>query len=276
MLNGLDQHRSRHGPLRVALLCSHRAPGLLYLLNRCPDRGVTYEIVCCLTSEQTFAEENRVERRGVPTLVHPIREFYGARGESLHDMGVRASYDRVSFDRIEPFYPDVVLLDGYLYLVTSPLLERFCGRIFNLHYSDLTMRHPDGSPLFPGLHAVRDALAAGCQETRATVHLVDEVPDGGAPIVRSWAFPVSPLVEELRSQAAPDIVKVNNALSAYTYAHQEWMMRTVAGPLMAGALRLVASGTVDFNSPGASSDHACWILDSQHALHAPKVELATH
>ena len=276
MLNRLDQHRPGHGPLRVALLCSHRAPGLLHLLNRCPDRGVTYEIVCCLTSEQTFAEENRVERRGVPTLVHPIHEFYASRGASLHDMRVRADYDRFSFDLIQPFYPDVVLLDGYLYLVTSPLLERFCGRIFNLHYSDLTMRDADGSPLFPGLHAVRDALAAGCHETRATVHLVDEVPDGGTPIVRSWAFPVSPLVEELRSLEAPDIVKVDDALRAYSNAHQDWMMRTVAGPLMAGALRLVAGGTVDFSSPSAGSGHACWLLDSQHALHAPEVVVATH
>jgi phosphoribosylglycinamide formyltransferase-1 len=267
MLNRLDGHP----PLRVAVLCSHRAPGLLYLLNRCPDRGVTYQIVCCVTSEQTFAEENRVERRGVPTLVQPIGEFCSSRGASLYDMGARADYDRLIFDRIQPFFPDVVLLDGYLYLVTTPLLERFSGRIFNLHYSDLTMRHPDGSPLFPGLHPVRAALAAGCHETRATVHLVDEVPDGGAPIVRSWPFPVSPLVEDLRSMDASDVVR------AYTYAHEQWMMRTAAGPLMAAALRLVASGTVDFSSsrPG-SPDHACWLLDAQHALHPPEVELAAH
>jgi hypothetical protein len=135
MLNRPDLHRPVRRPLRVALLCSHRAPGLLYLLNHCPDRGVTYEIVCCLTSERTFAEESRIERR----------------------------------------------------------------------------------------------------EMRATVHLVDEVPDGGAPIVRSWAFPVSPLVEEQRSLEAPDIVRVDNGLRA-----------------------------------------ACWLLDSQHALRAPEVELATH
>ena len=82
--------------LRVAVLCSHRAPGLLHLLNADPDRGRAYDIVCCVTSETTFAEEVRVERRGVPTRSHDIRAFYDARRAPL------GSRDRASAPRSTP------------------------------------------------------------------------------------------------------------------------------------------------------------------------------
>jgi folate-dependent phosphoribosylglycinamide formyltransferase PurN len=261
-----------HRPLRVAVLCSHRAPGLLYLLNRAPERGEAFEVVCCVTSEQTFAEEVRVERRGIPTLVHPIRRFHEARGVALYrNPNVRAEYDAATLKLIEPYFADVMLLDGYLYLVTAPILRGFPSRVVNLHYSDLTLRLPDGGPKFPGIRAVSDALAEGCAETRATVHVVDETAGGGAPIVRSWPFPVSPLVADLQALGAPDVLK------AYAYAHQQWMMRTVSGPLTAAALRLVATGAVDLDElsdPRGRGSNAPWLLDPHNFLLAPEAELA--
>jgi folate-dependent phosphoribosylglycinamide formyltransferase PurN len=241
----------------------------MYLLNQCPDRGVTYEIVCCVTSEFTFAEEVRVERRGIPALVHPIETFYEQRGASLYrDMHTRAEYDAVTAKRLEPFFPDLLLLDGYHFIITAPLLKAFGPRIINLHYSDLSLRRPNGQPTFPGLRAVRDAIAAGVPETRATVHAVNGEPDSGAPIVRSWAYPVSPLVADLRSVGAADVFK------AYVYAHQQWMMRTVSGPLLSAALRLVATGAVDLNAVAAGDPSAAWLFDGLELI-APGVELVT-
>ncbi len=259
-----------HRPLRVAVLCSHRAPGLLYLLNRAPDRGATFEIVCVVTSEDTFAEEVRVERRGIPTLVHPIHQFYEARGASnIRDLKVRAAYDAEILKLIEPFFPDLILLDGYLYLVTSALLGAFPGRTINLHFSDLALRRSDGGPQFPGVRAVRDAIAACSAETRATVHLVNEKPDDGAPIVRSWAFPVSPLVGEMRT------VTTSGVLNAYAFAHQEWMAETVSGPLLAAALRLIATGAVELHGLGRQRQGAnTWLLDHDGILQAPEFEPA--
>ena len=77
--------------------------------------------------------------------------------------------------------PDVVVLAGYLRLVGPAVLEAFGGRVVNVHPSLL--------PAFPGLHAVRDALAAGVAVTGVTVHLVDETLDGG-PIVTQEPVPV--------------------------------------------------------------------------------------
>ncbi len=79
--------------------------------------------------------------------------------------------------------PDVVVLAGYLRIVGPAVLAAYRNRILNTHPSLL--------PAFPGAHAVRDALAHGVAVTGCTVHLVDEVLDGG-PIVLQEAVPVLP------------------------------------------------------------------------------------
>lgn len=84
--------------------------------------------------------------------------------------------------------PDVVVLAGYMRIIGPGVLRAFRGRILNTHPSLL--------PAFPGGHAVRDALAHGVAITGATVHLVDEVLDGG-PIVAQEAVPVLPGDDEV-------------------------------------------------------------------------------
>ena len=258
--------RYRGAPLKVAVLCSRRAPGLLHLLDRDGERGRSYEIVCCLTSEKTFAEEVCVERRGIPTVSHPIGDFYLARGASVqHDAAIRAEFDARTVELLKPYSPDLLLLDGYLYLLTDRMLSAFPSRILNLHFSDLTMRLPDGGPRFPGTRSVRDALAAGCTETRATVHLVNEEVDGGPPIVRSWPLPVSPLVAEARARHAVDMFK------AYAFAHQQWMFYAIAGPLWAAALRIVSEPELNLAQLASIAPHTVvpWELDAHEILHAP-------
>jgi folate-dependent phosphoribosylglycinamide formyltransferase PurN len=253
-------------PLRVAVLCSHRAPGLMHLLNADPDRGRTFDVVCCVTSESTFAEEVRVERRGVPTRSHGIRAFYDARQARLGAApDVRAAFDADTARLLKPFSPDLVVLAGYLYLLSEPMLSAYRHRVLNLHFADLTVRTPAGEPAFPGIRAVRDAIAAGCADTRATVHLVDAGADAGAPLVRSWPFPVSPMVAEAQSWTATDLLR------AYTFAHEQWMMHACAGPLWSAALQLVSGRRVDLDRLAASTSRAMtpWELTRRGALVPP-------
>ena len=99
---------------------------------------------------------------------------------------------------------ELVVLAGYMHLLTRPFLARFPERIVNVHPSLL--------PAFPGAHAVEDALAAGVETTGVTVHLVDEGIDTG-PILRQEAVPVEPretLVERLHAlehQLLPVVVE---------------------------------------------------------------------
>jgi folate-dependent phosphoribosylglycinamide formyltransferase PurN len=260
----LTIHTRDRVPMKVAALCSQRAPGLLHLLSDQPERGLSYEVVCCVTSEPTFSEGQAVERLGVPVVRHSIADFYAARGASLYrDAEVRAAFDWQTVGHLVRYSPDLLLLDGYRYLVTEPLLSAFRGRIVNLHFSDLSVRRSDGGPLFPGLRAVRDTLAAGCRETRATVHVVDTEPDGGPPIVRSWPFPVSPMFHA--GAAGTDMGK------AYTFAHQQWMMRDGAGPLLAAAVQLIARHDVDLHALAACApaDVAPWDLAENGTLTPP-------
>lgn len=78
---------------------------------------------------------------------------------------------------------DLVVLAGYMHLLTPSFLDRFPDRIVNVHPSLL--------PAFPGAHAVDDALSAGVEETGVTVHYVDEGLDTGA-VIRQEPVAVEP------------------------------------------------------------------------------------
>jgi len=98
---------------------------------------------------------------------------------------------------------ELVVLAGYMHLLTRPFLARFPGRIVNVHPSLL--------PAFPGAHAIDDALAACVETTGVTVHYVDEGLDTGE-VIRQEAVPVEPretLVERLHAvehRLLPEVV----------------------------------------------------------------------
>lgn len=223
---------------RVALLCSGRAPGLVEWLRLEDERDRPHDLVACLTSDPACHERERLERAGIPCLVHDIRAHYEAAGRPLQDLSARHAYDRGTVERLRPFAPDLLVACGYLHILTEPVLAAYPDRIVNLHDADLTVRGADGGARYPGLHAVREAVFRGAAETRSTAHLVTEEVDGGPPLVLSWAFPVHPLVEEARRWGAEDILK------AYAYAHREWMMRASWGPLLRRAVGLFARDAV--------------------------------
>jgi len=219
-----------HRPLRVAVLTSRRVPGLAELLA---ERGALFDLAGVLSTEADFSDA-RLEAAGVPLIRNPIRAYYSWRRAALPDLAVRRAFDRRTVRLLEPLRPDLVLLSSYLYVATPPLLSAYPGRIVNVHGSDLARRSADGSPLYPGLRAVRDAIRAGEPETRATSHLVTDELDAGPMLRRSRPFPVAPLVGPLRAAGA------EHALNAYAYAHQEWMLATAWGPLLLDAIARAA------------------------------------
>ena len=95
----------------------------------------------------------------------------------------RAERDLVMATWLEGHGVELVVLAGYMHLLTEPFLRRFPGRIVNVHPSLL--------PAFPGAHPIEDALAAGVETTGVTIHLVDEGLDTG-PVIRQEALAVSP------------------------------------------------------------------------------------
>jgi phosphoribosylglycinamide formyltransferase-1 len=112
----------------------------------------------------------RAEAAGVPAASFPV--------ESYRD---RPTRDADMADWLQLHGVDLVVCAGYMHLLTTAFLDRFPGRVVNVH--------PALLPAFPGADAVREALEAGVSETGATVHIVDEGVDTG-PVLRQERVPV--------------------------------------------------------------------------------------
>jgi phosphoribosylglycinamide formyltransferase 1 len=95
----------------------------------------------------------------------------------------RAERDLVMATWLEEHGVELVVLAGYMQLLTEPFLQRFPDRIVNVHPSLL--------PAFPGAHAIRDAIAAGADPTGVTVHYVDDGLDTG-PVLAQEPVPLEP------------------------------------------------------------------------------------
>jgi phosphoribosylglycinamide formyltransferase-1 len=95
----------------------------------------------------------------------------------------REERDLVMATWLEEHGVELVVLAGYMHLLTKPFLRRFPERIVNVHPSLL--------PRFPGAHAIDDALTANVETTGVTVHLVDEGLDTG-PVLRQEEVAVEP------------------------------------------------------------------------------------
>jgi folate-dependent phosphoribosylglycinamide formyltransferase PurN len=222
-------------PRRIAVLCSGRAPGLLHLLPR-SDAAREWRIACCLTSEDRFEFEDDVARSGVPIIHHAIHRYYAehASDARLSDRNVRQAFDAETVKLLDGYQPDLVILAGYLWLLTQPMLTRFENRIINVHHADLLLRSASGAVRYPGLRAVRDAILAGERETRCTAHLVTDRLDEGPILARSAPFPVPEIAAWARSHGEHDVLR------RVIWAHQEWMLRAAFGPLMERALDSLA------------------------------------
>jgi len=205
--------------LRVGVLSSKRAPGLEGLLHH-PFRGKSFEIECVVSSDSYFPE------CGLPVITHPIRAFYDERNTPIRDRRVRAAYDALTAETLRRIGVDIILLLGYLYVVTDELLDAFPGRVINIH---------DGTSKYPGLHATRDAILAGESATFSMVHHVTPNIDAGPVVVMSQPFAVAPFVLDAAASGEHDVVR------AYAYAHREWMMRSTWGNLAVRALEQVAA-----------------------------------
>ena len=135
----------------------------------------------------------RARNAGVPTATF-----------SLDCHASREERDLVLATWLEEHGVELVVLAGYMQLLTPPFLRRFPDRIVNVHPSLL--------PAFPGAHAIDDALAAGVETTGVTIHRVDEGLDTG-PVLAQAPVPVEPretLVErihETEHRLLPDVVR---------------------------------------------------------------------
>lgn len=112
------------------------------------------------------------QSHGIPTAVVSNKDF-----------ATRAEFDAALQETIDRYAPDLVVLAGFMRILTAPFVEHYAGRMLNIHPSLL--------PLFPGLGTHQQALDAGVSEHGATVHFVTAELDHG-PVVAQARVPVLP------------------------------------------------------------------------------------
>ena len=145
---------------KVCVLLSGSGTLCQALLDAIADGEVDAEVVAVVSDQADAYGLERARQRGIPAIAHPL-----PRG------GDRARWDRELTELVAGFEPDLVASAGFMKLVGADFLARFGGRTINTH--------PALLPSFPGMHGVRDALAAGVKVSGTTIFMVDEGVDTG-------------------------------------------------------------------------------------------------
>ena len=160
----------------IGVLVSGEGTNLQALL----DAGLP--VVAVASNKPGVRALERAEEAGVPTAVY-----------DAHDYATREERDVALAEWLRGHGVELVVLAGYMHLFRKPFFDYYAGRIVNTHAAPL--------PDFPGAHPIEDVLAAGVEETAATVHWVDEGIDTG-PVIRAERVPVEPgdTAESLRER----------------------------------------------------------------------------
>jgi len=157
---------------RVVILISGRGSNMEALI-RAQEAGELPVTIAAVISNQSAAAGLATARaHGIATVALPHRDF-----------ATREAFDAALAQKIDEFAPDLVVLAGFLRVLTADFVRRYEGRLINIHPSLL--------PAFPGLHTHARALEAGCKLHGATVHFVTPELDHG-PIIIQAAVPVLP------------------------------------------------------------------------------------
>lgn len=155
---------------RIAVLISGNGSNLQALLDTVHEPAGPIEIVGVASSHTDARGLRRARRAGVDTSVFAIADYPD-----------RARRDQALGDWLAEREVDLVVLAGFMELLGPDFVQRFAGRIVNVHPSLL--------PAFPGLRAIERAVEQGVKVTGVTVHFVDEGLDSG-PILLQEAVEV--------------------------------------------------------------------------------------
>ena len=155
---------------RLVVLVSGSGTNLQALLDACADPAYGARVVAVGADRDEIEGLARAERAGIPTFTRKLGDFTD-----------RELWDRALADTVAGFEPDLVVLAGFMKLVSDDFLARFEGRVVNTH--------PALSPSFPGTQGPAEAIAYGVKVTGCTLFVVDGGVDTG-PIVAQESVPV--------------------------------------------------------------------------------------
>ncbi len=160
---------------RIVVLISGGGSNLQALIDRCadgatPSQVIPARIAAVISNRADAFGLERAAKAGIATEVLNHREFPS-----------REAFDRELQILIDSHQPDLVVLAGFMRILSAGFVEHYHGRLLNIHPSLL--------PNYPGLDTHRRAIEAGDAEAGATVHFVTGELDGGPPVLQA-AVPI--------------------------------------------------------------------------------------
>jgi phosphoribosylglycinamide formyltransferase-1 len=209
-------------PCNVVVLLSGSGSNLQALIDSCRAQDSQVRIAAVVSNRADAYGLQRAQAVGIDTVVLDHTRFDG-----------REAFDAALMARIDDFNPDLVVLAGFMRILSGDFVRHYQGRLLNIHPSLL--------PRYKGLHTHRRALEAGDAEHGCSVHFVTEELDGG-PLVVQAVVPVLPedTVESL----------------AQRVHHQEHQIYPLAVHWFAqGRLRLGEQGALLDDLPLPASGH---------------------
>jgi phosphoribosylglycinamide formyltransferase-1 len=165
---------SRKTPLRVAVLASGRGSNLQSIIDAIEAGQVQAQIVAVISNKKDAVALERARKHELNDLFVDPKPFAGRQDG-------REAYDRSLLEVLQQHNVELVLLAGYMKIVTAVLVNAYANRMMNIHPSLL--------PSFPGLDVQKKAIDWGCKLAGCTVHFVTEGVDEG-PIIIQAAVPI--------------------------------------------------------------------------------------
>jgi len=156
----------------ILVIISGSGTNLQAIIDHCQNGTIRGDILAVISNVPDAKGLDRARRANIEALTLDHRDYSS-----------REEYDQALANLIDSFQPDLVVLAGFMRILTPGFVNRYLGRLINIHPSLL--------PKYQGLHTHQRALEAGDSEHGATVHFVTPELDGGPPIIQG-AVPVLP------------------------------------------------------------------------------------
>jgi len=156
----------------ILVIISGSGTNLQAIIDQCQNGTIRGDILAVISNVPDAKGLDRARRANIEALTLEHRDYSS-----------REEYDQALANLIDSFQPDLVVLAGFMRILTPGFVNRYLGRLINIHPSLL--------PKYQGLHTHQRALEAGDSEHGATVHFVTPELDGGPPIIQG-AVPVLP------------------------------------------------------------------------------------
>jgi phosphoribosylglycinamide formyltransferase-1 len=158
--------------LRLGVLVSGSGSNLQAIIDRIESGDLSAEIAVTISNKPDAYALQRCHRHGIPTAV--VRH---------QDFPMREDFDRRMIDILNEHAVDLVVMAGFMRVLTGLFLKAFPMKVMNIH--------PALLPAFPGLHVQQQAIDYGVKFSGCTVHFADEGVDTG-PVIIQAVVPVLP------------------------------------------------------------------------------------